>query len=74
MGETVDAGSFAGGTSVDNEHMHVPHPTAAHIREATHTGDSADTPFIALSEIVLFLLPVVAILMGACFLAYYLAR
>lgn len=44
-----------------------------HLREVEREGESAETPFIAILGIILFLLPVVAVLLGLAFAAYYLA-
>jgi hypothetical protein len=45
-----------------------------HLREVEREGKSAETPFVAILGIVLFLLPIVAIVLGLAFAAYYLAR
>jgi hypothetical protein len=42
-----------------------------HIHEVERTGDVAETPFIALVGVVLFLLPIVLLVMGLAFAAYY---
>ena len=44
-----------------------------HLREVEREGESAETPFVAILGIVLFLLPIVAIVLGLAFAAYYLA-
>jgi nitrogen fixation/metabolism regulation signal transduction histidine kinase len=44
-----------------------------HLREIEREGESAETPFVAILGIVLFLLPIVAIVLGLAFAAYYLA-
>ena len=47
---------------------------AEHLIEIEKKGESGETPFIALLGIVLFLLPIVALILGLAFAAYYLAR
>jgi hypothetical protein len=37
------------------------------------SGDSGETPFVAILGIILFLLPIVAVSLGVSFAAYYLA-
>jgi hypothetical protein len=44
-----------------------------HLREVEREGESGETPFIAILGIILFLLPIVAVLLGLAFAAYYLA-
>jgi hypothetical protein len=44
-----------------------------HLREVEREGESAETPFIAIAGIVLFLLPIVLVVLGLAFAAYYLA-
>jgi len=46
---------------------------AEHLREVEREGESAETPFVAILGIVLFLLPIVAIVLGLSFAAYYIA-
>jgi nitrogen fixation/metabolism regulation signal transduction histidine kinase len=46
---------------------------AEHLREVERRGESAETPFIAIIGIILFLLPIVALVLGLAFAAYYLA-
>jgi hypothetical protein len=45
---------------------------AEHLYETERVGESPETPFIALLGVVLFLLPIVAVLLGLSFGAYYL--
>jgi hypothetical protein len=44
-----------------------------HLREVEREGESGETPFIAILGIILFLLPIVALVLGLAFAAYYLA-
>lgn len=46
---------------------------AEHLREVERVGESGETPFIAILGIVLFLTPIVAVVLGVAFAAYYLA-
>jgi hypothetical protein len=46
---------------------------AEHLREVERVGESGETPFVAILGIVLFLLPIVALILGVAFAAYYLA-
>jgi nitrogen fixation/metabolism regulation signal transduction histidine kinase len=46
---------------------------AEHLREVERVGESGETPFIAILGIVLFLIPIVAVVLGVAFAAYYLA-
>ena len=46
---------------------------AEHLVEVERVGESGETPFIALLGVVLFLLPIVALLLAVSFTAYYLA-
>jgi hypothetical protein len=45
---------------------------AEHIVEVERKGESGETPFIAILGVLLFLLPIVALLLGISFGAYYL--
>lgn len=45
-----------------------------HLHEVEERGESAETPVLALGQVVLFLLPVILVLLGACFAAYYLTK
>jgi hypothetical protein len=45
---------------------------AEHLYETEQVGESPETPFIAILGVVLFLLPIVAVLLGLSFGAYYL--
>lgn len=47
---------------------------AEHLREIEREGESAETPVIAILGIILFLLPIVLLILGLAFAAYYLAR
>jgi Xaa-Pro aminopeptidase len=47
---------------------------AEHLHQVERAGESAETPAIAIFGIVLFLLPIVLVILGLSFLAYYLAR
>jgi hypothetical protein len=46
---------------------------AEHLYEVEQKGDAGETPFVALLGIILFLLPIVALILGVAFAAYYLA-
>ena len=46
---------------------------AEHLREVEREGESGETPFVAILGIILFLLPIVALVLGVSFAAYYLA-
>jgi hypothetical protein len=43
-----------------------------HLREVEQEGESGETPFIAILGIILFLLPIVVVVLGLAFAAYYL--
>ena len=47
---------------------------AEHLREVERAGESGETPFIAILGILLFLIPIVLLIGGLAFAAYYLAR
>jgi Xaa-Pro aminopeptidase len=47
---------------------------AHHLHEVEQKGESGETPFIAIVGIVIFLLPIVVVVLGLAFVAYYLAR
>jgi hypothetical protein len=47
---------------------------AHHLREVEREGKSGETPLIAILGIVIFLLPIVLVVLGLTFAAYYLAR
>jgi hypothetical protein len=47
---------------------------AEHLREIEREGESAETPVIAIVGLILFLLPIVLLILGLAFAAYYLAR
>jgi hypothetical protein len=44
-----------------------------HLREVEREGESGETPFITILGVILFLLPIVALVLGLAFAAYYLA-
>jgi hypothetical protein len=44
-----------------------------HLLEVEREGESGETPFIAIAGIILFLLPIVVLVLGLAFAAYYLA-
>jgi hypothetical protein len=46
---------------------------AEQLLEIEREGKSAETPVIAILGIILFLLPIVALILGLAFAAYYLA-
>ena len=46
---------------------------AQHLRELEETGESPETPFIAILGVVLFLAPIFALMLGLAFAAYYLS-
>jgi hypothetical protein len=45
-----------------------------HLREVEREGESGETPFIAIAGLILFLLPIVLLILGLAFAAYYLTR
>jgi hypothetical protein len=45
-----------------------------HLVEVERKGESGETPFIVLIGVVLFLLPIVLLVLGLAFAAYYLAK
>jgi len=45
---------------------------AAHLHEVEELGESGETPFVAILGIILFLLPIFALMLGLAFAAYYL--
>jgi hypothetical protein len=47
---------------------------AHHLHEVEREGESGETPLIAILGVVIFLLPIVLIVLGLTFAAYYLAR
>jgi hypothetical protein len=47
---------------------------AAHLHEIEQVGESAETPFVAILGVFLFLFPLFLLLLGIAFGAYYLAR
>jgi len=47
---------------------------AHHLREVEQAGESGETPFVAILGLILFLLPIFAVMLGAAFAAYYLSR
>ena len=47
---------------------------AGHLLEIEREGESAATPLIAILGVVLFLAPIVLLILGLTFAAYYLAR
>jgi hypothetical protein len=63
----------------DNESMptKTPHPhlkeELEHLHEVAAKGDAPATPAIALGEVMLFLLPIILLILGGTFAAYYLA-
>ena len=46
---------------------------AHHLIEVEEAGENAETPLIALIGIVLFLLPIILVILGLVFAAYYLS-
>ena len=46
---------------------------AEHLREIERKGESAEAPLVAILGIILFLLPIVALILGLSFAAYYLS-
>jgi hypothetical protein len=44
-----------------------------HLREVEQAGESGEAPFIAIVGVLLFLLPIVALLLGIAFTVYFLA-
>ena len=46
---------------------------ARHLHEVEQRGESGVTPFIAIGGLILFLLPIVLVMLGVAFAAYYLA-
>jgi hypothetical protein len=47
---------------------------AEHLHEVEQAGESEVTPFIAIAGLILFLFPIVVLVLGLSFAAYYLAR
>jgi hypothetical protein len=47
---------------------------AEHLLEVERKGEDETTPFIAILGIMLFLAPIVFVILGLSFAAYYLAR
>ena len=47
---------------------------AEHLRHVEQAGESGETPFIAILGLILFLLPILLVVGGLSFGAYYLAR
>jgi hypothetical protein len=47
---------------------------AEHLLEIEHEGESEATPLIAIMGIIFFLTPIVLLILGLAFAAYYLAR
>jgi hypothetical protein len=45
---------------------------ARHLHEVEQRGESGATPFIAIGGLILFLLPIVLVMLGVAFAAYYL--
>ena len=45
---------------------------AEHLREVEQQGESGETPFIAILGVILFLLPIFAVMLGLALAAYYL--
>jgi hypothetical protein len=46
---------------------------AQHLLEIEREGKGGETPVIAILGVILFLLPIVALILGLAFAAYYLA-
>jgi hypothetical protein len=59
---------------------HLRHPVreieaeVEHLHQLEHEGASEATPLVAILGIVLFLLPIVLVILGLAFAAYYLAQ
>jgi hypothetical protein len=53
----------------------VRHPVheVEHLQEIEHQGTSAATPLVAILGVALFLLPIVLLILGLAFAAFYLA-
>jgi len=47
---------------------------AEHLIEIEKKGESAETPLVAIVGIILFLLPIVLLILGLAFAAYYLTN
>jgi hypothetical protein len=45
-----------------------------HLREVEEQGESGETPLIAVFGVILFLIPILVVIAGLCFAAYYIAR
>ena len=80
MGVAGDAVRHAGGLYRKVLPWGVRHPVreveaeVEHLQQIEHEGTSAATPLVAILGVVLFLLPIVALILGLSFAAYYLAR
>ena len=46
---------------------------AHHLREVEQAGEAAETPFVVILGVVLFVLPIFLIMLGLAFAAYYIA-
>lgn len=55
------------------EHHHSLGEELHHLHDVAEKGDAGATPAIALGEVLLFLIPVIALVLGVAFAAYYLA-
>ena len=75
MGVARDAARHAGGIYRKVLPWGVRHPVheVEHLRELEHEGASEATPLVAIIGIVLFLLPIVFLILGLAFAAFYLA-
>jgi hypothetical protein len=47
---------------------------AHHLHDVEHTGESAETPAIAMLGVFLFVFPIFVVMLGIAFGAYYLAK
>jgi hypothetical protein len=79
VGLARDAARHAGGIYRKVLPWGVRHPVreieaeVGHLQEIEHEGTSAATPLVAILGVVLFLLPIVLLILGLAFAAFYLA-
>jgi hypothetical protein len=57
----------------EHHHHHSLGEELHHLHDVAEKGDAGATPAIALGEVLLLLIPVIALVLGVAFAAYYLA-